>query len=84
MIAMEISDLVQMMNEGVQRRITQLTEEQEQRTVGDLELLLIAVCVLSRWIIRETTDYYAIFESVAFLTRQLESVYACAPPDARR
>jgi hypothetical protein len=58
MIAMEISDLARMMNEGTQHRITQLTEEQEQQTVGDLEQLLIAVCILNHWIIREITDYY--------------------------
>jgi hypothetical protein len=40
MIAMEISDLVQMMNEGAQHRITQLTEEQEQQTAGELELVV--------------------------------------------
>jgi hypothetical protein len=61
---MEISDLVPMMNEGVQHRITQLTEEQEQQTVGELELLLIAVCILNHWIIRDLTDYYGIFEPV--------------------
>jgi hypothetical protein len=60
---MEISDL-QMMNEGAQHRIMQLTEEQEQQTVDDLELLLIAFCALNRWTIREDTDYYAIFEPV--------------------
>ena len=51
-----------MMNEGTQHRITQLTEEQEQQTVGKLEQPLIAVCVLNRWTIRDLTNYYAIFE----------------------
>jgi hypothetical protein len=40
---------VQMMKEKTQRQITELKEEQEQEIVSDLELLLVAVCVLNRW-----------------------------------
>jgi hypothetical protein len=62
LIGMEISDLVQMMNEGAQRKITQLREEQEQEIVSDLELLLITFCVLNRWSFEEITNYYNIPE----------------------
>jgi DNA-binding Xre family transcriptional regulator len=63
MIGMEISDLVQLMKEETQRQITQLTEEQEQQIVSDLELLLVAVCVLNRWTLEDITAHYDISET---------------------
>ena len=49
MIDIEISDLVQMMNESGAGSLSRLTLEQEQEIVADLELLLITVVVLNRW-----------------------------------
>lgn len=63
MIGMEISDLVQLMKEETQRQITQLTEEQEQQIVSDLELLLVAVCVLNRWTLEDITAHYDLPET---------------------
>ncbi|WP_457667735.1 helix-turn-helix domain-containing protein, partial [Thiolapillus sp.] len=58
MLGMEISDLVQMMNEQHARFLTELSLEQEQEIVDDLELLLVAVCVLNGWNYGELLDYF--------------------------
>jgi len=63
LIGMEISDLVQMMKEGTQRQISQLTEEQEQEIVSDLELLLVVICVLNRWTLEDIIAHYDIPET---------------------
>ncbi len=61
MLGMEISDLVQMMNERRQQ-LQQLSWEQEQELTGDVTLTLVAVCVLNRWSMEEILDYYRINE----------------------
>ncbi len=58
MMNIEISDLVQMLNEGDATPISGLSLEQEQEIVGDLELLLITVCVLNRWTLEEIIGYF--------------------------
>jgi transcriptional regulator with XRE-family HTH domain len=63
LIGMEISDLVQMMREETQKPISELTEEQEQEIVGDLELLLVALCVLNRWTMSDILSQYGMPES---------------------
>ncbi|MCU7904392.1 MAG: helix-turn-helix transcriptional regulator [Candidatus Thiodiazotropha sp. (ex Epidulcina cf. delphinae)] len=62
MIDIEISDLVQMMNEDACAPISGLSLEQEKEIVADLELLLVAVCALNRWTLAEIIDYFAIAE----------------------
>lgn len=62
MIGMEISDLVQLMNEQ-QQRIQQLSYEQEKEITGDVMLTLVAVCVLNRWTMDEILAYFRISES---------------------
>lgn len=52
MIDIEITDLVQLMNESG-GAISRLSLEQEQEIVADLELLLITVCVLNRWTLEQ-------------------------------
>jgi len=64
MMNMEIFDLVQMMRETNQRQISQLTEEQEEEIVSDLELLLVTICVLNRWTIDDILSRYAIAETL--------------------
>lgn len=61
MLGMEISDLVQLMNERRQQ-LQQLTWEQEQELTGDITLMLVAVCVLNRWTMDEILDFYHINE----------------------
>jgi len=60
MMGMEISDLVVMMQESGERRIARLTEAQEQTIVEDIELLLMAVCVLNRWTLDDIVDSFDI------------------------
>ncbi|HWV15297.1 MAG TPA: helix-turn-helix transcriptional regulator [Cellvibrio sp.] len=62
MMELEISDLVQMMNEQ-QPRLQHLTAEQEREITCDLELLLVTVCVLNRWTLDEIVRFYKLSES---------------------
>ncbi len=59
MMEMEISDLVQLMNDD-QHQINQLTEEQEQEIASDPLLMLIAICLLNHWTVGEILESYAI------------------------
>lgn len=61
MLGMEVSDLVQQMNER-RRQLQQLTWEQEQQLTQDVTLMLVAVCVLNRWTLAEILGYYRISE----------------------
>ncbi|MCW8889994.1 MAG: helix-turn-helix transcriptional regulator [Sedimenticola sp.] len=63
LIDIEISDLVKLMESGVKSPITSLTIEQERELAADVELLLIAVCVLNHWSFEEIVDYYHISET---------------------
>jgi len=58
---MEISDLLQQMEQDA-RLISQLNLEQETLLVSDLKLLLVAVCVTSRWAFEEILDTYSLTE----------------------
>ena len=62
MLDMEITDLVQLMNEQ-QQRLQQLTVEQEKEITDDVTLTLIAVCVLNRWTFDDILTYYRISET---------------------
>jgi len=61
MLEMEISDLVQLMNQRA-CHITQLTAEQEEEIAGDRVLLLVTVCALNRWTLAEILAYFKIKE----------------------
>jgi len=62
LLDIEISDLVQQMNEQ-QQRLQQLTVEQEKEITDDVTLTLVAVCVLNRWTMKEILSYYHISEN---------------------
>ena len=70
MLDMEISDLVQLMNQRTQR-ITQLTREQEEEIAGDRVLMLVTVCALNRWTFEEILQRYNIkpVDAIRCLTR---------------
>jgi DNA-binding Xre family transcriptional regulator len=70
MLGIEISDLVQMMNQRA-HRITQLTREQEDEIAGDRLLLLVTVCALNRWTFAEILGHFVIteIEAIRCLTR---------------
>jgi DNA-binding Xre family transcriptional regulator len=60
---LEISDLVQEMNEWAgTSAITGLTQEQEAEIAGNLELLLVTVCILNRWTMQEIVDRFHLSE----------------------
>lgn len=58
---LEISDLVQLMNEQ-QPRLQHLTAEQEQEISKDLVLLLVTVSVLNRWTLQDIVAFYNLSE----------------------
>jgi transcriptional regulator with XRE-family HTH domain len=63
MMGMEISDLVQEMNERAgASAISALTLEQEAQIAGDIELLLVTVCVLNRWSMRDIIERFHLTE----------------------
>ena len=62
MLDMEISDLVQLMNEQ-QQRLQQLTVAQEKELTDDVTLALVAVCVLNRWTMDDILSYFRISET---------------------
>lgn len=61
MLGMEISDLVQKMGES-QKRLEQLTSQQEHEITQDLLLMLVLVCVFNRWTIEQIIALYDITE----------------------
>ena len=63
MMGMEISDLVKLMEVESKAPITSLSIEQERELASDVELLLIAVCVLNRWTFEQIVNYYHISET---------------------
>jgi DNA-binding Xre family transcriptional regulator len=62
MMSLEISDLIQLMNEQ-QPRLQHLTIEQEQEITHDIVLLLITVSVLNRWTLSEIVAFYKLSEN---------------------
>lgn len=62
MLDMEISDLVQLMNEQ-QEALQHLTVEQEREVTNDTALLVVAICVLNRWTMKDIVAFYDISES---------------------
>lgn len=62
MMNMEISDLVQLMNESHAVHLSQLSEEQEAEIASDIGLLLVTVCVLNRWTLQEIVEYFHLSE----------------------
>jgi len=62
MLDMEISDLVQIMNER-QQRLQQLSIEQEKELTANVMLTLVAVCVLNRWTMDDILAYYHISQA---------------------
>lgn len=61
MLDMEISDLIQLMHEQ-QPRLHQLSHAQEEELVNDLALLLVTVCVLNRWTLKDIVNHYKLSE----------------------
>ncbi|MFV2055039.1 MAG: helix-turn-helix domain-containing protein [Thiohalomonadales bacterium] len=71
MLALEISDLVQLMNEHNTVHLSALSEAQEQEIANDIALLLVAVCVLNRWTLGNIMEHFHVSETqgIALLSR---------------
>ena len=72
MMSIEISDLVQEMNDRAgATAITGLTLEQEAEIAGNIELLLVTVCVLNQWTMQEIIDNFHLTEGqcIQYLAR---------------
>lgn len=63
LLKMEISDLVQQMNELQRAPISGLSLDQEREIAADLKLLLVTVCVLNHWSFRQILDYFHLSET---------------------
>lgn len=63
LMGMDISDLVQMMNDNQRGQISGLDIEKEKEIAGDLELLLVTVCVLNHWSLEQLLGYFDIPET---------------------
>lgn len=61
MMDIEISDLVRSMNERSQG-LTRLTQVQEREIAGDIDLVLVTVCVLNRWTMADILAHFDISE----------------------
>lgn len=61
LLDMEISDLIQQMNEQ-QEQLQKLTVEQEREITNDITLLLITVCVLNKWTMPDILAHYTLNE----------------------
>ncbi len=62
MMGLEISDLVQQMNER-SPLLKVLEIEKEQQIADDLELLLVTICALNRWTLEDICSFYKISET---------------------
>ena len=62
MLGMELSDLVQKMNESRQR-LECLTPQQERELVEDMKLMIVTVCIFNRWTVQQITDVYVMTEA---------------------
>jgi DNA-binding Xre family transcriptional regulator len=71
MINIEISDLVQAMNEQHGFHLSELSEQQEKDISKDLGLLLVTVCILNRWPMKEIINNFHLTESacIRYLAR---------------
>lgn len=62
MMDMEISDLVMHMNNASRSMVSELSLKQEQEIASDIGLLLVTVCVLNRWTVRQLIEHFHLSE----------------------
>ena len=63
MLDMEITELMQQVNESTARQISELSDEQEQQLVSDRELLLITIMVINNWNLADILAAYNFTEA---------------------
>ncbi len=57
---MEISDLVRQMREQSENRISGLSKAQEREIASDIGLLLVTVCVLNHWSLKDIVEHFTL------------------------
>jgi len=62
LIHIEISDLVRQMREQSENRISSLSKAQEKEIASDLGLLLVAVCTLNHWTLKDIVNQFTLTE----------------------
>lgn len=60
-LSMSLSELFVLLEKG-KKRILHLSESQEKELVSELELLLVAICILNHWTFNDILQYYSISE----------------------
>lgn len=63
MLEMEITDLIQQVNDSTARQITELTADQEKEVVSELGLLLVTISVINHWSLEDITNTYTLNEA---------------------
>ncbi len=63
MLEMEITDLIQQVNDSTARQITELTKDQEKQVVSDLGLLLVTISVINHWTLEDIINTYTLNEA---------------------
>lgn len=63
MLEMEITDLMQLVNDSTARQIIELTDLQEKEVVSDIELLLVTISVIHNWTIQDILGRYNLSEA---------------------
>lgn len=61
MLGMEMSDLVQKMNDS-RHRLERLSPQQERELIEDMKLMIVTVCVFNRWTVQQMVDVYVMTE----------------------
>lgn len=63
MMDMEITELMQMVSDSTARQINELSDEQEQQLVSDIELLLVTISVINHFTLDEILESYTLSET---------------------
>ena len=63
MLDMEITELMQQVNDSTARQIDELSIEQEKQLVSDRELLLITIMVINNWTLEDILEAYSFTEA---------------------
>ena len=63
MMEMEITDLMQEVNDSTARQISELSDDQEKQLVSDIELLLVTISVINHFTLEDILNNYSLSEA---------------------
>ena len=63
MMNMEITELMQMVNDSTARQIDELSDDQEKQLVGDIELLLVTISAINNLTLDDILNAYTLTET---------------------